>query len=185
MVCLQAHRWSVVMKPVVQAAGGTALCKRQGSATLGWIPPRWQAIAASVGPKARGGRAPVAAHAEALGVWGTSGVAWGAVPAGAAEAQRQLPRALDTLKPARARTTTRIKGVLRSQGRCLTSLRKFAAPLKTWRRWMALRCPVAGGVVGFGWRRRTRSSPQSAALEAARRVLRRPAQASASTRGGS
>ena len=102
----------------------------------------------------------------------------GPVPAGAAEAQRQRPRALDTLKPARARTTTRIKGVLRSQGRRLTSLRKCAAPLETWRRW-------DGSAMPRGRRRRglrveaphALLSPQSAAREAARRALRRPAQA--------
>jgi len=44
------------------------------------------------------------------------------VPSVAAEEQRHLHRDLATLKRERASTTTRIKGVLRSQGVRLTSL---------------------------------------------------------------
>jgi transposase len=51
------------------------------------------------------------------------------VPAVAGEEERHLPRDLATLKQARARTTTRLKGVRSSQGVRLTSLRKFPEPL--------------------------------------------------------
>jgi len=37
--CLQARRWSVVMKLVVQASGCIALCRPKVSLTIWWIPP--------------------------------------------------------------------------------------------------------------------------------------------------
>jgi transposase len=57
------------------------------------------------------------------------------VPSVEAEDQRHLHRDLETLKQERASTTTRIKGLLRSQGIRLTSLRKCAEPLETLRLW--------------------------------------------------
>jgi transposase len=52
------------------------------------------------------------------------------VPAVAAEAHRHLHRALATRKQARASTTTRSQGVLRSQGRRVPSLPKWPEPLE-------------------------------------------------------
>jgi transposase len=56
-------------------------------------------------------------------------------PAVAAEDPRHLHRALASLKQARARTTTRIKGLRRSQGIRLRSLNKWPEPLDALRRW--------------------------------------------------
>jgi transposase len=52
-----------------------------------------------------------------------------------AEDQRPLHRDLATLKHERASTTTRIKGLLRSQGIRLTSLSQFPEQLEALRRW--------------------------------------------------
>jgi transposase len=57
------------------------------------------------------------------------------VPSVEAADQRHLHRDLDSLKQDRARTITRIKGLLRSQGRRLRSLRKLPEPLDALRRW--------------------------------------------------
>ena len=57
------------------------------------------------------------------------------VPSVAAEDQRHLHRALETLKQERASTTTRIKGLLSSQGMTLTSLTQVAEPLEALRLW--------------------------------------------------
>ena len=56
-------------------------------------------------------------------------------PSVEAEEQRHLHRDLDTLKPERASTTTRIRGLLRSQGLRVTSLTTLPAPLEAVRRW--------------------------------------------------
>jgi transposase len=57
------------------------------------------------------------------------------VPSVEAEDKRQLHRDLETLKQERASTTTRIKGLLSSQGIRLTSLSKFPAQLDALRLW--------------------------------------------------
>jgi transposase len=59
----------------------------------------------------------------------------GHVPSVAAEDQRPLHRDLETLKQDRASTTTRLKGLLRSQGGRRTSLSKGPAHLAALRRW--------------------------------------------------
>jgi transposase len=56
-------------------------------------------------------------------------------PAVEAEDQRHLHRDLETLKQERASTTTRIQGLLRSQGRRLTSLSQLPEPLEALRLW--------------------------------------------------
>jgi transposase len=73
----------------------------------------------------------------------------GPVPSVAAEDQRHRHRALETLPQARASTTTRRKGVRRSQGIRLTSLPKLPDPLDALRRW-------AGSPLPRGRRRRVR-----------------------------
>jgi len=57
------------------------------------------------------------------------------VPTVAAEDQRHLYRDLETLKQERASATTRLKGLLRSQGVRLTSLSKLPAQLEALRLW--------------------------------------------------
>jgi transposase len=57
------------------------------------------------------------------------------VPSVEAEDQRHLHRDLETLKQERASTTTRIKGLLSSQGGRLTSLSKLPAQLDALRLW--------------------------------------------------
>jgi transposase len=93
------------------------------------------------------------------------------VPSVDAEDQRHLHRDLATLKQERASTTTRLQGLLRSQGLRVTSLTKLPEPLEALRRW-------AGAPIPTGLRRRVlrvyahhtfRSEP-IAALEAARRA---------------
>ena len=69
------------------------------------------------------------------------------VPSVDAEDQRHLPRDLETLKQERARTTARIKGLLRSQGRRLRSLSKFPEQLDARRLW-------DGSPIPHGLRRR-------------------------------
>jgi transposase len=99
------------------------------------------------------------------------------VPAVAAEDQRHLHRDLETLKQERASTTTRIKGLLRSQGRRLTSLSTCAEQLEALRLW-------DGSEMPSGLRRRVLRvyahheflSPQIAELEAERRAMLRTSQ---------
>ena len=57
------------------------------------------------------------------------------VPSVEAEDHRHLHRDVDTLKQERARTTTRIQGVRRSQGIRLTSLSNWPEHLEALRRW--------------------------------------------------
>ena len=57
------------------------------------------------------------------------------VPAVEAEAQRHLHRDLETLQRERGRTTTRIKGLRRSQGLRVTSLTNFPEQLDALRLW--------------------------------------------------
>src|SRR5262249_41682757 len=59
----------------------------------------------------------------------------GHVPSVEAEDQRHLHRDLETLKQERASTTTRIKGLLSSQGVQLTSLTKLPEQLDALRLW--------------------------------------------------
>jgi transposase len=99
------------------------------------------------------------------------------VPSVEAEDQRHLHRALETLKQERASTTTRIKGLLSSQGIRLTSLSKFPAQLDTLRLW-------DGSPIPSGLRRRLLRvyaqhqflREQMAALAAERRALLQSAQ---------
>jgi transposase len=78
--------------------------------------------------------------------------AWrvGDVPSVAAEAQRHLHRALETLKQERARTTTRIQGWLSSQGVRLTSLSQWPEPLDALRLWDG--SPLPSGLCRRGLR---------------------------------
>jgi transposase len=102
------------------------------------------------------------------------------VPSVDAEEQRHRHRDLETLKQERARTTTRIKGWLRSQGVRLRSLSKWPAHLEAWRLWESSPLPS-------GRRRRVRRvyaqpqflSQQMAELEAERRALLHTSQAAA------
>jgi transposase len=99
------------------------------------------------------------------------------VPSVEAEDQRHLHRALETLKQERASTTTRIKGLLSSQGIRLTSLSKFAEQLEALRLW-------DGSAIPSGLRRRLLRvyahheflSQQIAELEAERRAMLRTSQ---------
>src|SRR5262244_764960 len=94
------------------------------------------------------------------------------VPSVAAEDGRHLHRDLETLKQERASTTTRIKGLLSSQGIRLTNLHKFPKQLDALRLW-------DGSEIPSGLRRRLLRvwahhqflSEQIAALEAERRAL--------------
>jgi transposase len=94
------------------------------------------------------------------------------VPTVEAEDGRHLHRDLETLKQERASTTTRIKGLLSSQGIRLTSLSKFPEQLDALRLW-------DGAEIPSGLRRRLLRvwahhqflSAQIAAVEAERRAL--------------
>ena len=94
------------------------------------------------------------------------------VPSVEAEDQRHLHRDLETLKQERASTTTRIKGLLSSQGVKLASLTKLPEQLDALRLW-------DGSPIPSGLRRRLLRvyahhqflSEQIAALEAERRAL--------------
>jgi transposase len=94
------------------------------------------------------------------------------VPSVAAEDQRHLHRDLETLKQERTSTTTRIKGLLSSQGIRLTSLRQFPEQLDALRLW-------DGSPIPSGLRRRLLRvyahheflSQQITELEAERRAL--------------
>jgi transposase len=93
------------------------------------------------------------------------------VPSVEAEDHRHLHRDLETLKQERARTTTRIQGLLSSQGLRVTSLTKLPEQLDTLRLW-------DGSPIPPGLRRRvlrvyahhTFLSEQIAAVEAERRA---------------
>jgi transposase len=99
------------------------------------------------------------------------------VPSIEAEDQRHLHRDLETLKPERASTTTRIKGLLSSQGIRLTRLSQFPEQLEALRLW-------DGAPIPSGLRQRLRRvyahheflSQQIAAVEAERRALLHSAQ---------
>jgi transposase len=94
------------------------------------------------------------------------------VPSVAAEDQRHLHRDLETLKQERASTTTRLKGLLSSQGIRLTSVSKLPEQLDALRLW-------DGSPLPSGLRRRLLRvyahhqflSEQIAALEVERRAL--------------
>jgi transposase len=96
------------------------------------------------------------------------------VPSVEAEDGRHLHRDLETLKQERASTTTRIKGLLSSQGLRLASLSKFPEQLEALRLW-------DGSPIASGLRRRLRRvwahheflRQQISELEAARRALLR------------
>ena len=72
------------------------------------------------------------------------------VPSVEAEDQRHLHRDLETLKQERARTTTRIKGLLSSQGVRLTSLRQLPKQLEALRLWDG--SPIPSGLRRRGLR---------------------------------
>jgi transposase len=99
------------------------------------------------------------------------------VPTVEAEDQRHRHRDLETLKQERARTTTRIKGLLRSQGIRLMSLSQFPEQREALRLW-------DGSPMPSGLRRRVLRvyahheflSQPIAALEAERRALLHSAQ---------
>jgi transposase len=99
------------------------------------------------------------------------------VPSIEAEDQRHLHRDLETLKPERASTTTRIKGLLSSQGIRLTRLSQFPEQLEALRLW-------DGAPIPSGLRQRLLRvyahheflSQQIAAVEAERRALLHSAQ---------
>ena len=84
---------------------------------------------------------------------------------------RPLHRALETLQQARASTTTRIQGLLRSQGIRLTSLSKFPEHLDALRRWDGSELPSGRRRrVLRGWAPHQCLSEQMAAWEAERRA---------------
>ena len=94
------------------------------------------------------------------------------VPAVDAEAQRHLHRDLETLTQERASTTTRLKGLLSSQGGRLTSLRKVPEPLAALRRWDG--APLPSGLRRRGLRVGVHHeflSHQMAELDAERRAV--------------
>ena len=64
------------------------------------------------------------------------------VPSVEAEDQRHLHRDLETLKQERASTTTRIQGLLRSQGVRLTSVHKLPEQLEALRLWDGSPLPI-------------------------------------------
>ena len=94
------------------------------------------------------------------------------VPSVDAEDQRHLHRALETLKQERASTTTRIKGLLSSQGVRLTSLSTFPEQLDALRLWDG--SPIASGLrrrLLRVWAHHEFLSQQIAELAAERRAL--------------
>jgi transposase len=102
------------------------------------------------------------------------------VPSVAAEDQRHLPRDLETLKQERASTTTRIKGLLSSQGVRLTSLSKLPAQLEALRLWDG--SPLPSGLcrrVLRVYAHHQFLSQQIAELEAERRALLQTSQEAA------
>jgi transposase len=106
------------------------------------------------------------------------------VPSVAAEDQRHLHRDLETLQQERASTTTRLKGLLRSQGVRLTSLSQLPEPLDALRLWDGL--PLPRGLrrrVLRGYAQHQLLSAQSAELEAERHAMLRTAQEAPSEQG--
>jgi transposase len=100
------------------------------------------------------------------------------VPSVEAEDQRHLHRDLETLKQERASTTTRIKGLLSSQGVRLTSLSKLPEQLEALRLWDG--SPLPSGLrrrVLRVWAHHEFLSQQIAELEAERRAVLDSAQA--------
>ena len=93
------------------------------------------------------------------------------VPAVEAEDHRHLHRDVDTLKQERARTTTRIQGVRRSQGIRLTSLSNWPEHLEALRRWDGAPMPpgLRRRVLRVDAHHTCRSAP-IAAVEAERRA---------------
>jgi transposase len=94
------------------------------------------------------------------------------VPTVEAEDQRHLHRDLEPLKQERASTTTRLKGLLSSQGVRLTSRSKFPEQLDALRLWDD--SPVPNGLrqrLLRVWAQHEFLSQQLAALEAERRAL--------------
>jgi transposase len=99
------------------------------------------------------------------------------VPAVEAEDQRHLHRDLETLKQERASTTTRLKGVLSSQGIRLTSLSKVPEQLEALRLWDG--SPLPSGLrrrVLRVWAHHEFLSQQIAGVAAERRALLASAQ---------
>jgi hypothetical protein len=82
------------------------------------------------------------------------------VPSVEAEEQRQWPRDLGTLKQERARTTHRIKGLRRSQGRRRASVHKLPEQLAELRLWDG--SPVPKGSLQGILRQHLGSAPQGA-----------------------
>ena len=102
------------------------------------------------------------------------------VPSVAAEDQRHLHRDLETLKQERASTTTRIKGLLSSQGVRLTSLSKLPEHLEALRLWDG--SPLPSGLcrrVLRVYAHHQFLSQQIAELEAERRALLQTSQEAA------
>jgi transposase len=100
------------------------------------------------------------------------------VPSVEAEDQRHLHRDLETLKQERASTTTRLKGLLSSQGIRLTSLSKLPEKLEALRLWDG--SPLPRGLrrrVLRVWAPHEFLSQQIAEVEAERRALLDSAQA--------
>ena len=106
------------------------------------------------------------------------------VPSVEAEDHRHLHRDLETLKQERASTTTRMKGLRRSQGVRLTHVHKLPEPLEALRLW-------DGAPLPSSLRRRLLRvyahhqclSEQIAALEAERRALLQSAQEASLAKG--
>jgi hypothetical protein len=118
-------------------------------------------------------------HAGARHVWRVVNV-----PSVAAAAQRPLPRDLEPLQPARASTTTRSKGVLRSQGGRRARVNKVPEPLAPLR--LGDGSPLPRGRrrrVLRGYAHDECLGQQIAAWEADRRALRRSAPAAHSEQG--
>jgi hypothetical protein len=94
------------------------------------------------------------------------------VPAGEAEAQRHRHRDWETLKRERASTTTRIQGVLSTQGIQVTTRTKFPEPLEALQLWDG--SPIPPGLRARllrGDAHHTFLSQQIAESEAERRAL--------------
>jgi transposase len=99
------------------------------------------------------------------------------VPSVEAEDGRHLHRDFETLKQERARTTTRIKGLLSSQGIRLASLSTFPEPLESLRLWDGAEIPsgLRRRVLRV-WAHHALLSQQIAELEAERLALLRNAE---------
>ena len=100
------------------------------------------------------------------------------VPSVEAEDGRHLHRDLETLKQERASTTTRIKGLLSSQGICLASVNRLPEQLKALRLWDG--SPLPDGLhrrLLRVWAQHQFLNEQIAELEAERRALLQTSQA--------